>query len=69
MSYQHGQEGMTIRGGGDESLELSDYASITTGSTPAKMPPRDHSDRFDYEGPSIELKADTEGKGPVVDGK
>ena len=33
------------------------------------MPPWDHSDRFEDEGPSIEPKADTERKEPVVDGK
>ena len=42
----------------DNGLELTDYASIPTGSTPAKMPSRDQSDRFDDEGPSIEPKAD-----------
>ena len=33
------------------------------------MSPRDHSDRFDDEGPSIDTKAYTEGKELVVDGK
>ena len=51
----------------DGSIELTDHASITTGSTPAKIPHRDHSDSFDDEGPSIEPKADIEGKEPVVD--
>ena len=31
----------------DDGLEITDHASIPTGSTPAKMPPRDHSDIFD----------------------
>ena len=33
---------------------------------PYKMPPRDHSESFDNEGPSINTKADAEGKEPVV---
>ena len=45
-----------------ECLELTDHASIPTGSTPAKIPPRYHSDTFDDEGPSIDPKADTEGR-------
>ena len=53
----------------DDGLELTDHASIPTGSTPAKMPPRDHSDSFDDEGPSIDPKADKEGKETVMDGK
>ena len=35
---------------------------------PDKNPLWDHSDNFDDEGLSIEPKADTEGKEPVVDG-
>ena len=50
----------------DTVLELTDHASILTGSTPAKIPPRDHSDIFDDEGLSIDPKADTYGKEPVV---
>ena len=46
---------------GDKGLELTDHASIPTGSTPAKMPPQDQRDIFDDEGPSIEPKADTGG--------
>ena len=53
----------------EKILDLTDQASIPTGSTPAKMPPRYHSDSFDYEGTSMKTKADTEGKEPVVDGK
>ena len=43
----------------DNGLDLTERASIPTGSTPAKMPPWNHSDRFDDEGPSIKPKADT----------
>ena len=43
----------------DGGLELTDHASIPTGSTSDKMPPRDHSGRFDDEGLSIYSKADT----------
>ena len=46
----------------DDGLDIADHASITTGITPAKTPPRDNSDSFDDEGPSINPKADTEGK-------
>ena len=53
----------------EDGLDLTDHASIPTGSTPAKIPPRDHSDRFNDEGMSIYPKADAEGKEPVVDGK
>ena len=48
---------------------LTDHESIPTGSTPAKMPPRDHSESFDNEGLSINTKSDTEEKYPVVDVK
>ena len=37
----------------DIGLELTEHASTPTGSTPAKIPPRDHSDSFDDEGMSI----------------
>ena len=40
-----------------------------TGSMPAKIPPRDHSDIFYDEGRIINPKANTEGKEKVVDGK
>ena len=53
----------------DDGLEITDHASIPTGSTPAKMSPWNQSESFDDEGPSINPKADTEGKEPVVDGK
>ena len=53
----------------DEGIELTENSSIPTGSMPAKMPPQDHSDSFDDEGPSIEPKSDTEVKEPEVDGK
>ena len=53
----------------DEGGELTDHASIPTGSMLDKMSRRDHSDRFDDEGLIIEPKSDTEGKEPVVDGK
>ena len=53
----------------DDVLQLTDHASIPTGSTPAKIPPWYHSDSFDYEGPSIDPKANTEGKEMVVGGK
>ena len=53
----------------NDGLELTDHLYIPTGSTPDKMPPRDHSNRFDDEGPSIDPKADTEGKELVVDRK
>ena len=53
----------------DKGIELTDHAPIPTGRTPAKMPPRYHSDIFDDEGPIIDPKDDTEGKEPVVDGK
>ena len=46
----------------DDGIELTDRASIPTGSKQAKIPPRDHSESFDYEGPIIDPKADTEGK-------
>ena len=46
----------------DDGLDIADHASITTGITPAKTPPQDNSDSFDDEGPSINPKADTEGK-------
>ena len=52
----------------DSGLELTDHASIPTVRTPEKIPPWDHSDRFDDEGPRIDPKDDTEGKKPVVDG-
>ena len=51
----------------DEGIELTEKSSIPTGSMPAKMPPQDHSDSFDDEGPSINPKADKEEKEPVVD--
>ena len=63
----HGGYGHVTRP--DDGLELTDHASITTCSTPAKMPPQDHSDSFDDEGPSINPKADKEEKEPVVDVK
>ena len=53
----------------NDGIELTDHAAIPTGSTPAKMPPRDHSNRFDDEGTIIDPKADTEGKELVVGGK
>ena len=53
----------------DDGLELTDHASIPTVRTPAKMPPWYHSDSFYDEGLSIDPKADTEGKKPMVDGK
>ena len=62
----HGGDGHVTRPA--KGLEITEHASIPTGSTPAKMPPRDHSDRFYDEGTSIESKADTEGKEPVVGG-
>ena len=52
----------------ENGIELTDHKSIPTDSIPAKIPPRDHSVRFDYEGSSIDPKADTEGKEPVVHG-
>ena len=53
----------------EDGLEITDHASIPTVSTPEKMPPRYHSDSFDYKEPMIDTKADIEGKEPVVDGK
>ena len=52
----------------DDGLELTEHESIPTGSTPSKITPRDHSNRFDDEGPIIDPKADTEENEPVVDG-
>ena len=43
----------------DEGLEPTDHASIPTGSTQDKIPPRYHSDRYDDEGLSIDTKDDT----------
>ena len=43
----------------DNVFELTDHASILTGSASAKISPRDHSDRFDDEWPIIDPKADT----------
>ena len=43
----------------DKGLEFTYHSSIPTGSTPAKIPPWYHSDRFDDEGPIIDPKADT----------
>ena len=51
----------------NNSLELTKHESIPTGSTPVKTTPRDHSDSFDNEGPSIKPKADKKEKEPVVD--
>ena len=48
---------------------IAAWSVIPTGSTPAKIPPRDHSNRFDDEGTIIDPKADTEGKELVVGGK
>ena len=53
----------------NDGIELTDHASIPTGSTTANIQPRDQSDSFDDEGPIIDRKADTEGKEPVVYGK
>ena len=63
LEDHEGDEHVTIT---DDGLELTDHASIPTGSTPAKMPPRVYSDSFDDEGPSIDPKADTDGKEPVL---
>ena len=41
----------------DDGLEITDHASIPTGSTPAKIPPQYHSDSFDDEGLIIDPKA------------
>ena len=53
--------------GPDDGLDLTDHASIPTGSMPYKIPPWDHSDGFDDEGLIIDPKSDTEGKEPMVD--
>ena len=53
----------------DNSIELTDHASIPTGITPTKITPQDHSGRFYDEVLSIDPKADTEWKEPVVNGK
>ena len=50
----------------DNGIEITDHASIPTGNTPAKMPPQDHSYILYDERPSIDPKADTERKKPVV---
>ena len=55
--------------GPDDGLELTDHASIPTGSMPYKIPPWDHSDSFDDEGLIIDPKSDTEGKELLVYGK
>ena len=52
----------------DDGLALTNHASIPTGITPSKITPRDHSDSFDEEGPSVYSKSHTEGKELVVDG-
>ena len=55
---------LTIYG---NSLDITDHESIPTGSTPAKIPPWDHSNIFYDKGPSIDPKADLEEKELVVD--
>ena len=52
----------------EEGLDITDHASIPTGSTPAKIPTRYHSAIFDDEWTIINIKDYTEGKEPVVDG-